>query len=430
MKQVKDRTVESSGTTPQSSGGGGGPSKTWSITGTLRVRESELEGTSKDRPLKGIEVKVQASDVGASGPWSTWGTTRTDAQGAWRLTEANNGSTRFFRVQARLVASDLTVEDGSLVDLNQVDLADRNWRTIWKSGRQLAGPGVTVGTRVVASGQAEDLGDAEFRRQALLWYVMRTTIDTLASKDAWFALEDQLKVLYPARSGIGVSYRSWSTMHLQEGSDDWKPDTALQYFWQAWHDDHTSTSRSEHFSTGFGAFATMAITHELWNGRLHKPYNRRYVAAGLSISTMEELENEPLGVQHALRLLRYDGRRGWWSHLFGTAQRYPAGREDADGDGSPDFPAEPGVKHRLAGRVVPGDEPDHLTLWEILQTFRADQARGWPRDFALQDDDDGLLTFFDRVVSIHGLSENTHAMLLDALDPLRTEEPFEWLPTA
>ena len=40
MKQVKDRTVESYSKTSQSSGGCGGQSRTWSLTGTLRVRES------------------------------------------------------------------------------------------------------------------------------------------------------------------------------------------------------------------------------------------------------------------------------------------------------------------------------------------------------------------------------------------------------
>jgi len=153
MKQVKEQTSPQSGSPHTSGGGGGGGgTKTWVITGTLRVRESEIEGVPKDRALKGIEVKVQASDVSASGPWTTWGTARTDAQGAFRVTEDNNGKNRFFRVLARLVASDLTVEDGSIVDLNKLDIADRNWRTIWKSGSQLSGPSVSPGTKVIASG--------------------------------------------------------------------------------------------------------------------------------------------------------------------------------------------------------------------------------------------------------------------------------------
>ena len=64
-------------------------------------RESEIDGDSHDRPLKGVEVKVSASDVGADGPWTDWGTVRTDADGDCSLAETNNGRTRFFRVQAR-----------------------------------------------------------------------------------------------------------------------------------------------------------------------------------------------------------------------------------------------------------------------------------------------------------------------------------------
>ncbi|NYE21496.1 hypothetical protein [Microbacterium immunditiarum] len=428
MKQVKEQTTQQSGSPHTSGGGGGGGTKTWTITGMLRVRESEIEGTSKDRALKGIEVKVQASDVSASGPWTTWGTARTDAQGAFRVTEENNGKTRFFRVQARLVASDLTVEDGSLVDLSKVDIADRNWRLIWKSSGQLSGPSVSLGTKVIASGQPHDLGSVEFRRQAMLWYLHRTTIDELKRQDAWFAIDDQVKVLYPARGGFQVSYLNGAVIHLQEGTSDWKPDVALQWFWQAWHNFHTG-STSEYFRAGFAAFAMMATMHELWGARLKKPYNRRYVAAGLSISTMDELEHEPLGVQHGLRLLRCGGRRSWWSHLFGTAQKYPDNREDADGDGKPDEPVEAGIKQRLTGRVVPVNEPDHLTFWEILRAFRADRKHGWSSDFALSEaDGDGLLAFIARVASIHELSEDTHAMLIDALDPLSTKEPFEWLP--
>ena len=89
----------------------------WTITGRLLVRESEIDGDSHDRPLKGVEVKVSASDVGADGPWTEWGTVRTDADGDYSLAETNNGRTRFFRVQARLNSADLEVEDGTLEDM-------------------------------------------------------------------------------------------------------------------------------------------------------------------------------------------------------------------------------------------------------------------------------------------------------------------------
>src|SRR5690606_33167749 len=123
MKSMQDQQVGTRpGSTPsQGSGGGGTSAKVWTITGRLRVRESELEGFPVERPLKGIEVKVQASDLGADGPWSTWGTVLTGGDGGFSLSETNNGRTRFFRVQARLVSSDLVVEDGTMVDLGNLD---------------------------------------------------------------------------------------------------------------------------------------------------------------------------------------------------------------------------------------------------------------------------------------------------------------------
>jgi hypothetical protein len=154
MKSIPDVTVENR----PSSGPGGGSAKVWTITGSLRVRESEIDGASHDRPLKGIEVKVSASDLGADGPWTEWGTVRTDADGDFALSETNNGRTRFFRVQARLVGVDLAIEDGTGGDIKALDLLDKNWRTIWKSETQREGPAVSVGTRVFASGQPLDLG--------------------------------------------------------------------------------------------------------------------------------------------------------------------------------------------------------------------------------------------------------------------------------
>ena len=68
MRSIPDVQVETRPTTGSSSGGGGGASKVWTITGQVRVRESEIDGDLHDRPLKGIEVKVSASDIGADGP--------------------------------------------------------------------------------------------------------------------------------------------------------------------------------------------------------------------------------------------------------------------------------------------------------------------------------------------------------------------------
>ena len=265
-------------------------------------------------------------------------------------------------------------------------MLDNNWRIIWKSGVQLEGPAVSVGSRVIASGGSFDLGDPIFRRSAVVWYVLRSAIDRLEAEDAWFAITPEVKAIYPARGGFGTSWNgSEGRIYLHENEPDaWHPDMVLYRFMLQWHDHHTEGVRkasgfpSAFFAFGFSLFAANAMMHELWGSRLELPLNRRAVAEGLALSTLEEIEHSEPGVQNALRLLRSDQRQGWWSHLFGTALAYPDNRPDDDGDGSPDHPDEVGVKQRLDQRQVPAG-PDHLSLWDILRTFRPTRRRAGTR---------------------------------------------------
>jgi hypothetical protein len=433
MKSIPDVQVE---TRPGTGGsGGGGGTKVWTISGRMRVRESEVDGETHDRPLKGIEVKVSASDIGGDGPWTEWGRVRTDADGDFSLSESNSGRTRFFRVQARLVSADLEVNDGFIEDLSSIDLADRNWRTVWKSGSQLAGPDVSIGTRVCASGQPLELGDPTFRRQALVWYVLRSAIDRLEDEDPWFGFDRKVTGVYPAHSVVGTSYEDTAAgklyLHQGQPDDDWHPGAVLFFLMLMWHDMHTEGLRkisgypSAAFAEGFAGFASNALLHELWGLRLNRPLNRRMVAAGLALSTLDEIESSEQGVENALRLLRCGERQGWWSHLFGTAQTYPE-RPDDDGDGEPDHPGEVGVKYRLDGRELPA-APHFLTLWDILRTFRANPARGWDTDLQVGNPDYGVLRFIDRAVDVHELGEDVRAMLKRSIDPLAVQEPFESL---
>ena len=441
MKSIPDLQVETSDSTGSSSSGGGGAPKVWTISGRVRVRESEIDGDSHDRPLKGIEVKVSASDIGGDGPWTEWGIVRTDADGDFAVSEANNGNSRFFRVQARVYGVDLVVEDGTLADFGALDLADRNWRTIWKSGTQREGPAVSVGTRVFASGQSLDLGDPIFRHQALIWYVLRTAIDRLKDEDPWFAIGSQTKALYPSNPFIHDSFNSASRLYLHEHPDDenpevaWHPAFVLQRFMLMWHDFHTVGQRealrgspNAHFAEGFSLFASNALLHELWGVRLERPLNRRATATELAMSTFDEIEDSDTGVQNALRLLRGSEREGWWSNLLGTAQSYPDNRLDDNGDGQVDHPDEVGVKYRLDKRQLPA-EPHSLSLWDILRTFRANPAKGWDTDLDIENPLSSVLWFIDRAVDIHEISEQTRQAIRQWLDPLGTSEPYESLPT-
>lgn len=435
MKSILDLRAEAGpGTVGHSTGGGGRPAG-WTVTGRLRVHETELEGYPVERPLKGVEVRVEASESGPSGPWSAWATTRTGADGGFTATCPAGGTGRFLRVQARLAGPDLGVEDATAVELAYPGSADRAWRTIWASDAELAGPDGDLGTRLVASGEPGDLGDAIFRRQALIWYVLRTTIDRLAAEDPWHRIGRPLTVLYPARGVGGASCQSGQRLYLDRDLPDWKPEGLLFFFWHAWQEFHTSGIRrltgspSAAFATGFAAFATTAWLHLAWGRRLPRPYSRHHLAAGLELGSLDQVERDELGVRNVLNLLHHGARQGWWSHLFGSAGAYPANRPDDDGDGVPDFRYEAGVSYRLDGRRLPSG-PDHLTFWQLLRAFKPDPAHGWETALEVGDASCGVLRFLDRVVEIHSLGEPTRRMLRDCVDPLGTTEPYESLPRA
>ena len=211
------------------------------MTGRLCVREREITGDLHDRPLGGIEVRLSARDTTLA-PWGDWGTVRTDGGGNFSVSEANSGKSRFLRVRARLVGDDLEVNESKLDDLASFDLLDTNWRTVWESNGQLEGPSVSIGTRIFAAGGAHDLGNETFRRQALIWYVLRSAIDRLEREDAWFAMNRKIAAIYPAHLVGGAAYANGLTrmVYLNAGSPDvnWHPSTVLHEFMHLWNYDH------------------------------------------------------------------------------------------------------------------------------------------------------------------------------------------------
>ena len=455
--QPKDPQAEP----PPASGGGGGgggsaPDKVWTISGRLSVRESEIEndGGAHDRPLKGIEVSVSARDVNLV-PWSDWGTARTDADGNFALRETNNGKSRFLRVRARLVGSDLEVNESKLDDLASFDLLDTNWRTVWESDGQMEGPAVAIGTRTFGGGSAWDLGSETFRRQGLVWYVLRSAIDRLVAEDSWFAMKRKIAAIYPAHAIGGTSYANGLTrmiyLHQGKTDDDWQPDTVLHEFMHLWNYDHNHGTinwlgavcslRGEHpvdldthsmqenpnvaLAEGCSEWASNALRHALWGVRQKRPLNRRYVAQSLGLKTLEMVEKSDFAVESALRVLSVDENRGWWSHLFGTVEAYPENQPDDNGNGTPDHASEVGVA-KLGQRVVPAGA-NSLSIWDVLRAFRASPANGWDTDLQVGNVDYGIVRFIDRVVDIHHLGESVRTMLKRSIDPLATDEPRDAL---
>ena len=104
-----------------------------------------------------------------------------------------------------------------------------------------------MGTRVFAAGNALDLGNATLRRQALIWYVLRTAIDRLESEDAWFAMNGKIAAIYPAHV---VSDRGRAVLRQRADPDDlpapgparhdWQPDVVLHEFMHLWNYDHNT----------------------------------------------------------------------------------------------------------------------------------------------------------------------------------------------
>jgi len=85
------------------------------------------------------------------------------------------------------------------------------------------------------------------------------------------------------------------------------------------------------------------------------------------------------------------------------------------------------VKQRLDQRQLPAG-PYHLSLWDMLRTFRANPAKGWDSDLEVGNPNYSVLRFINRAVDIHELGEDVRLMLRRCIDPLATDEPFESLP--
>jgi hypothetical protein len=455
VSQEKPHTEDPS--KPSTSAAGDIAHKVWTVTGRLCVRETELPGDgANDRPLKGIEVKVSASNISSLGPWTSWGTVHTGSDGNFTLEETNDGDTRFFLVEARLVSHDLEVNESKLDDLASFDLLDENWRTVWKSDGQMHGPKVQMGTKVFGGTGDFDLGVETYRRQALVYYVIRSVIDRLEREDPWFAFDGKVAAIYPAHCIGGTSYTNGLTrmiyLHQANPDDHWHPATVIHELFHMWNYDHnhgtinwlgavcslrgpdpvdldTHNPHGENpnvaFAEGCSEWASNAVLHRLWGARLEKPYHRRYVTESLGLSTLEMVEKSDFAVASALRLMSYDLNDGWWTHLLGTADTYPDNRVNADGDDTYDHPEETGVA-KLGKRDIPAGD-NFVDMWDMLRTFRASPADGWKTDLEVGNVDYGIVRFIDRAVDIHHLGEDVRTMLKRSIDPLATDEPRDML---
>jgi hypothetical protein len=86
--------------------------QTWVISGKLIVKESDITGVLTNRPLANAEVEVEASNFGV---YASWGTVRTDSEGACTLrNEKDKSKRKLALITASATLCPLSLARGSL----------------------------------------------------------------------------------------------------------------------------------------------------------------------------------------------------------------------------------------------------------------------------------------------------------------------------
>jgi len=407
--------------------------QTWTITGTLRVQESELTEVATYRPLPNAEVEVFASNFGI---YDSWGTVRTNSDGEFTLRKEKDKSKRKFKVQVRFADSELEINSGALSDpLGFLSPAIK----VFEHSSEVEGPSINIGTRSFVQGNSGELGSQQNVRQAISWYVMKTVINTLQATDSYFDFNGKIKVIYPANVVSGTSYANGVTrcayIHKNSSTDQWDVPTVLHEVMHLWNYDHNygtsnwlaavvcppdwdthsqEEKRPIAFHEGFAEYAAYGLLQELWGHepqtRFERPkaYSRYGLRVGLGIHTADEVERNDGAVYRGLALLT---GRALYKKVFGSEEvRQPT----ADGF----LPAV------LDSSNLSCPEPAELSVFDVLKVFQANAAAGWPTEWQVGDNEYGLYRFFHRAADVlSGLDEGTKDLMLDLLDPDSTVEP-------
>jgi len=400
--------------------------QTWTIKGQLRVREDESTGSEQARNLKDVEVEVAGSTISRSTGWNKWGTVRTGKGGHFTLTASKDKKARYIRVRVRFKDDDLDVKGPVLSAL------DSNRHTVYKSTSKLEGPAIDIGTRTFQAGGNQDLGEEDYRRQAVVWYLCRTAIDTLVEKDPYFAFKKKINVIYPATVVSGVPYANGvdRTAYIHRGDIWWSAGTVLHEMMHLWNYDHnhgtanwlkavcfdwnTHGQQEEPniaFREGFAQYAAEELLYHIWGQEKQLPSNRKHLF-DRGLRTLHMVERSDQGVISGLHLLTARGKIGPYKFVFGTSSNAP------DGGGS-----RVGIdKTRLHGCP----EAPKLDFWDVLRAFKAHPAAGWETEWQVGKDDYELVRFYDRCTDIYdSIDRTTQGLLLDCLDPSKTNEPRE-----
>jgi hypothetical protein len=408
--------------------------QTWVISGKLLVKESDITGVLTNRPLSNAEVEVEASNFGA---FASWGTVRTDSEGAFILRNEKDKSKRKFKIKVRLADDELEVNTGALAGLENF-LSPKI--VVFEHDQEVEGPTINIGTRTFAAGASGELGIRNNVRQATIWHMCKKVINTLQATDSYFDFDGKIRIIYPANViGSETPYANGITrcayIHSTPSNDAWwGAETVLHEMMHLWNYDHnTGTANwlgavacppdlSTHgqaeqrpiaFHEGFAKFAAQALRHELWGGEANSnierpvPYSRYALVHSLHLDDIDEVERSDEGVYRALALLVV---RGLYKKTFGDKNS----RLD-------NHPFTQPTDHE--GYDCP--EPPGLTVWDVLKVFQANGAQGWPTEWQVGNNEYGIRRFFERAADVlPALNESTKDLMLRLIDPNSTEEPL------
>ena len=134
--------------------------QTWVISGKLIVKESDITGVLTNRPLANAEVEVEASNFGV---YASWGTVRTDSEGAFTLRNEKDKSKRKFKVKVRFADDEIEVNTGALAELENFFSPKI---VVFEHTQEVEGPTINIGTRTFTTGASGELGIRTNIRQA------------------------------------------------------------------------------------------------------------------------------------------------------------------------------------------------------------------------------------------------------------------------
>lgn len=407
--------------------------QTWVISGKLLVKESDITGVLTNRPLANAEVEVEASNFGV---YASWGTVRTDSEGAFTLGNEKDKSKRKFKVKVRFADDELEVNTGALAGLENF-LSPKI--VVFEHSQEVEGPTINIGTRTFTTGASGELGIRDNIRQATAWYMCKKVINTMQATDSYFDFNGKIRIIYPANVVSKIPYANGITrcayIHSTSSNDGWwDAETVLHEMMHLWNYDHntgtanwlaavacppdlTTHGEAEQrpiaLQEGFAKYAAQALLHELWGGEANSnckrpvPYARYALVNTLKLDTIDEVERSDEGVYRAFAVLT---ARALYKKKFGDKNT----RLD-------NYPETQPIKHdKYDCPEAPG-----LDVWDVLKVFQANEAAGWENEWEVGNNEYGIRRFFERAADVlSALDEPTKDLMLSLIDPNSTEEPL------